>query len=596
MIPRSGPLKTRSPCSICVKRKVKCDRQVPCLNCIKRGQDKECLKSYQQNVKKSVSLAFHNDKSLLSIWQEYEYWVLALGATQLENFDNSGFVDVESDLEEVRYWREYLSREASFKLLDYAVAELGGFFFGCVGDVGELYVQLSTYWSRQETDSLQTIDDFFWNTILWSIFTMCVFYIPTESLAEILRPAVVSQWLYDRAEHHWNSGLKNELYKGFLKTAVRTLENANFLSHPDVRVIQSYLILAVTPFPQLHKPLANSLLVHSLHLAKSLRIDNFRPLVTDSTELRLKKASSERLWYRLSVQDYWQSGPNKPISLHEENGSLLTHAAFLMDKPTIDVYKSEDTFEALMWKLVSLDRDLERYFVQPSKPPLRTIEAVQKQTEIFRHKISMYDAYESTSSKLEKFLATFLLGAVEWRLFQLDLLHYDTARSLPKLVQQTKVSVTLILGNMANGSAAYNKFPIVTTTLAKMYAFHSFCFVFSNSAENEQLLGDLSEVFANLEINSLVATRKIISLARRFVELRKLWRSIKVLDKVHQDDHPVIKILQSDIETVSSLYSRVSGVARDNDSISDRPKSQEFERIVRAFDSAHSFKDILDSS
>ncbi|SCW01896.1 LAFE_0E09648g1_1 [Lachancea fermentati] len=595
MIAFSRPLKSKSPCSICTRRKVKCDRLIPCSNCVKRGQEKEC-KSSAKHHSGSEDYA----KQCLGLWQGYDYWVLNLGLFKMALPELTSWTDVRADIDETQFWKDYLNMDVSFKLLDYSMEKLGGLYFGTVGDIGELYVQLEGYWARRESSQeTQNADYYLWDALLWAIFTMSIYYMPKEMLTDLLDASPVSQWFHEREDQYWSEELKFNLFNGFLKATIQQLKCADFLAHPDIRVIQVYLILSTTSFVQLKRTFSNSVLTHCLHLAKLLQLDQFKALVTDTAEVRLAKMASERIWYRLCTHDYWQSGPNKPLSIHEENSSLLNHAAFLMDRPNVDVYQSEDTFETLVWKIVSLERDLERYSSTSSKPPLKTLDAVKRQIEIFNRKITSVNDTESVNSKLEKFTGKYLLNVVAWKLNSLMFIYFDASSGLSKTVQYTRLLIGQLLNNIKSQRGFFNKNPIFLIQMARIGAFHCFCHIFQSSAENEQVITDIIELFTNLQLESNPVIMSALRVMKRLREMNAIWRGVQVIDDGDTLNHPIIRILKNDVNLITNIYNKAqrsnrfsleSLLASDNDEETD---SREFLKIVHDFQNRHDLLKII---
>ncbi|CAR24189.1 Cep3p [Lachancea thermotolerans CBS 6340] len=605
MLPQSRPVKSKNPCSVCTKRKVKCDRLVPCSNCVKREEEERCIASYRTKLDRAGDLLSESKHEFLTTWQAYDYWVFGIGIFQNGALNKKRSVDsrsFEEEEEESSYWRDGLNMDTSFKLLDFAIENLGSLFFGCVSDVGELYFKLEEYWGRlNDTQAAPTTDSLFSSAILWSIFTMAIFYMPIELLGKYFPSEQVAR-LYDSTpEQALTERLRMNLFEGFYRTTVNQLKKADFLRNPVVETIQTYLILAATPFPALEPSLANSLLTQCLHLAKYWRLDQFRPLVTDTPDLRLTKVVCEKLWYRLCVQDFWQSGPNKPLSIHEDNISLLSHAAYLMDRPNVDVYQSEDTFEALIWKIVSLDRDLEKYFITTSKPPLKTIDAIQRQIDIFSQKINSTDAQASTTARCDKFLAGFLLNFVNWKLSNLNYIYYDPHTGAARLNHYTTVLIAQVLHNIKNKLDFYNRMPLVLRIITKLMTFHTLCNVYDDSATNEQLALDLSEVFAGLGEVSSSLTTPTSKLLDRVRKLKPIWRNVRVVDSESSSNHPVFKILQDDIvflrdsctKRLPKFLAAHSSKDRLDDGLEAEPQSREFLQIVANFEKSYPLNKIL---
>lgn len=597
MIPRTAPIKSKHPCNICTKRKIKCDRLIPCHNCTIRGHENLCT---ELNKSKKHKLQNNNyNESLFKIWQEYEHWILKNCLIKSDLLNTKSITNFHQDLEEVNFCMKYITMEASFKLLDYSMENLGGLYFGCIGDIGELYLKLEEYWTMNNADtSLKTIDEFLWNGIIWAVLTMTVYYISIDELSNILDEFPASTYFESGIKGKWSEELQFQVYKSFLKTSLHQLYMANFMCHPDVRIIQTFLILSTTPFSQIKLYLANSLLVHSLHIAKFLQIDKFKPLVSDSTTLSLTKLTSQKLWYKLCIYDYLQSGPNKVLSLHQENNSLLNHAAYLEDLPNVDIYQSEDTLETLNWKIVSLDRDLEQYNLK--KPSLKTLDSVERQLEIFTIKINALEESNSGNSQFEQFLLRFYLNSAFWKLKKLSYIYYNSSNGFENIATYTKILIALILKNIKNKFPTFNKFPYVLYVLMLLVGFHSFYYIFYESSFNEQLLIDLKEVLIILSEMLKPMSTKVNLLIRRMGLLKTLWNNVKVIDNEEMLNHPIIKILQNDIIIASQQFHRIPTVIYNYGPILPRDipitsesESKEFREIVENFEQNYGIIDLI---
>ncbi|SCU96985.1 LAFA_0G09164g1_1 [Lachancea sp. 'fantastica'] len=609
MIPRSKPAQSKGPCSICIKRKVKCDREVPCVNCVKRGEQDKCISSHNSSLNKAGTSDSDSKREYLVLWQAYNTWVFDYG---LWEQNSQSWITKRQDrkrwdwrlrTETSEAWIDLLNSEMSFKLLDYSVQKLGALFFGILSDVGELYTELEEYWTRLKASANDfTPENHLWNALLWSVLTLAVYHIPLGTLETIMLESQLASMQQELQVNGLTEQVRSEIASDYAGVSLQMLNRANFMAFPDVKIIQTYLVLASTSFPMDEPALFNSLLTHCLHLAKLLELDLFRPSVADATDLRLTKLACEKIWYRLCVHDYWQSGVNKPLSIHETNNSLLSHAAFLMDKPNIDVYQSEDTFEALLWKVVSLDRDINKYVSTQAKPPLKTLDAVQRQVDIFIRKAQALDVKSFISVKGESFIIGFLLNAVNWKIANLTYTHYDSKSGHVKLYQYSTMMVAQILQNTKTEMAFLNKLPFVIKNIMTTLGFHSLCFVFDRSALNEQLAFDLAEVCDIPELKSNKTLKAACALAGRLRELKTVWRKVRVVDDGESLSHPVYKVLENDILALKEISRRQNRLFlkwdRRNDSVSpdddDEKRGREFMLIVRNFEKTFNLRKILD--
>lgn len=475
---------------------------------------------------------------------------------------------IKEDLQECDYWMDYLTRDQSFYLLDYSMERLGALYFGCVSDVGELYFMLEEYWKRRdmevEHNSIGEFcpDEYYWNAILWAIFTLAIYYIPLERISEVFPTPQLLKRNIERpndtdTDSLWSEELHLALFKSFSQCTITQLYAADFIANPDIRLVQVYLILSNTIFPQENVCLSDGLLMQCFHLAKLFHANDFKPLLDDTTALRLTKLTCEKLWYRLCICDYLQAGPNKPIDFHTELSSLLQHAAYLEDLPNVDIYQSEDNFEVLSWKILSLDRDLDQYLLKGTKPPLKTLDAVERQIEIFNAKLSSTEENGSLNSDFERFLAAFLLRTISWKLYKMYFIYYNTSNALAKTLIYAKSLITLLVKNIKKQqNIIFNKNPIILRSLARISTFYAFYATFSQSVEIENLNLDIAELLSNL---SKIFDLELISvkyLLDRFNSLKLIWANVRLIDTEDSFRHPVIRILQNDIDKVSQRFDK----------------------------------------
>lgn len=610
-MPLSEVQKSKHPCSVCAKRKVKCDRLVPCTNCVKRGFEEQCLERSSEGQSE-----FSSDflPKVLRFWQEYEYWVADIGVFKCQDSNVSeDFTDLQESLDECEYWGGFLTRDQSFALLDYSMERLGTLYFGCLSDISELYLILEEYWHRRdeknESGVIFSADDHYWDALLWSIFCLAVYYMPLEKLSTIFpdRPDHDLFRLEDRQKEVWTESLQLGLLACFERCTFTYLSRSNFTANPDIRLIQVYSILSSTTYPLTHISASNSTLLQCFHTAKIKHVNNFRPLIGDSTALRLTKITCEKMWYRLCICDYLQSSPNKPITFHTELSSLLQHAAYLEDLPTTDVYQSEDSFEVFEWKLLSLDRDLDQYLKKQIRPPLKTLDAVQRQLDIFSGKLGMHEESSLLGSDFAKFLVSYLLNTVSWKLHKMFLIYYGITDSLTKSVHYAKTLITLIVKNIKRRkNVIFNKHPSVIWTLSRVALFYGFFDIFASSADIQTLNLDITEVLQNLPTVFIPQLTKLRYLLSRFQLLREMWESVKVVDGRKSFSHPVVRILQNDIDAVSRRFnerpSMISGsgplISRRETSKyeqSDENESAAFKLVVAEFESKYAIGPIIEA-
>jgi hypothetical protein len=80
-------------CVSCARRKVKCDRQVPCVNCIKSGID--CIAGSRSNYRPRQKAVHVEHGTLVRLLKHYEKLLLGYGAKkdELDGFDQGRLED-----------------------------------------------------------------------------------------------------------------------------------------------------------------------------------------------------------------------------------------------------------------------------------------------------------------------------------------------------------------------------------------------------------------------------------------------------------------------------------------------------------------------
>lgn len=615
---------SKRACPVCARRKVKCDRKIPCSNCIKRGQESECIKfAATQSRKKTTHSPSESTyiQTILSLWQSYEYWITDIGLLKTKNIDiTSKKASLESHIIECNFLLDYITLEHSFKLLNFTMENLGPLYFGCLGDISELFTQLELYWQRREKlkekpgEILFTIDDYFWNSLLWSVFSMSVYYMPLETLETIFPIEPICKLLEIDETQTWTESLQLTLFQGFCKCTLNNLERAEYFRHPDIRLVQSFLILSTTTYLHSDYYALDSLLLQSIHTSKFFKIDSYKQYAEDDPLIGLSKDIFSKIWLRVCFIDYQQSNPCKTFTVHNELPSLLQHAAFYQDMPNFNIYKQEDSLESLCWKITSLDRDLDRYLSTSIKPQIKTFDAIKRELGIFEKKI-LNSNFEknSANSQFEKFISTFLLSTVQWKLHKMYLIYFNTANATELCNFYLHQIINLLVDNLNRGHSFFNKHPILMQSFSRIIPFYAFYNIFESSPEMEQLNSDLNQVMMNLPMMLGEKINNLTYIVQRLNSMGILWEKIQVEGTSTDWNHPVFKILQDDIKYISKYNNRtpilVKGIPSFGSSVIDNEnkysvdddkeyfartkESSEFKFIVSEFEKEHSISGII---
>lgn len=606
----------QKPCKVCARRKVKCNKQIPCDNCIKRGEESECIKSSTDEFINSSSSGGESYlQNILKVWQSYEYWITDIGLLKTKNIDNlKKLPNSDTILAEREFWSNCLDIDQSFKLLNFTVEHLGPLYFGYLGDINDLFTQLETYWRRQASfkenpsENFFTLDDAYRAALLWAVFSMCIYYIPIEELSQILPVSQICEFLGIDESQDWSESIQLTAYQGFTKCCLENLERANYSSNPDIRFIQSFVILSSTNFVFSDNFLVDSLLQQSIHIGKYFRIDSHKQYAGENATTDISKSVFSKIWLRLCVMDYRQENPNNHGQIHVENPSLLQHAAFYQDMANFDVYQQEESFESLCWKITSLERDIDKFLTATFKPQIKTFDAIKRELGVFEKKIhtSAFEA-KSINTRFQRFLSSFLLVSVQWKLHKMYLIYFNSSDALDKSAFYVQSIIKLIETNMNTGFSLFNKHPLVIRTLSRVVPFYAFYNIFEVNPQVEALNNDLANLLLALPIMLGGKWISLSYLIQRLNGLGIIWEKVRVEGTSKKWSHPVLKIIQDDIRVVSAMNSRrltlIQGApsfgditsveeneyAENDDEYFSRSKvSNEFKYIVDEFEKEHS--------
>lgn len=555
----------KQACHNCTIRKVKCDRFIPCGTCIKRGQEKDCIESSSEVLSQGAIITHKDDvANILPLWQSYEHWIVNIGLLKTKSISlQHEKVNLEQDLNAAEFWMNYLREEASFDLLNYSIENLGPLYFSSVGDINDLFVRLEQYWVRRrdhenEGEGSCTPDDYYWDSLIWAVFTLTLYYASPEKISEILKPEPICDWLNIEKQHVWSETLQMTVYQGFLKCCLTTLVRTNYLMYPNVKLIQIFQILYNTTLPYDSPALTNNLIVQSIQTTKMFNLTNFRLYTTDDTAMGISKQIFSKIWYKLCFIDYLQASPSKCIDCHTEIPSLFQFASVYASYGS-NVYQTYESFEMMCWKIISIDRDLEKTSDSTQRPLMKTIDAAKRELEILNEiiKKDMKKKEKSTNSLFEEFILKMLVNSVKWKIEKMYLIYYQTSNSMEMLVYYTKEIIRLLVINVNNERLSFNKFPYILNIISRMIGFLTFHQIFEPRPDIAQLIDDLKELITTLPVMLGNSVNKLGLIITRLESLSVLWDRIQVVESKGAFIHPIFKILQNDILFFSKFTNKI---------------------------------------
>lgn len=600
------------PCTVCQKRKVKCDRNQPvCHNCAARNEIDECIYENKRSNKRVRvgSEPRKYDTELYALWNDYENLWLRDVMGQKQNVTDNGMAPGLDNLHKINHMDFYdvlISKDLSFEILNYSLERFGWLYFGLFSDVGEILVEMEKFWSYYESSRLdptegdksvdsielfQSIDQLLWDLILRSILTTTVFFMPVHELQRLLNVEKFREYIADLAEKsEWDENTRFQIFSVLLRLTLQKLLRVIFTINNDLRIVQIFLILSNTSFHQIYPTLGTNLLVHSIHLTNSLGVKDFKLKINDNATSRLRKLTFQNIWFRLSTIDYLTSTPYNPINLHSQNKSIIKQNYLLtrLDTDMVDVYDIENTLESLRWEILSLDRDLE----ETNSPSLKTLASIKDLLILLDKRIQNISNESSINKKFEIFILKLKSSFVLWKTLRAEFTQHGVASGFQKLCFQSQVIIGLFLTNIQDNVPEFNSYFLCFYVLSRISAFHSFYEIFFVSEENEQLSTDCIEIFAMMSHNYQPLNIGILSDLSRFGKLKTLKQSVKVIDGNNKLNHPVHYILREDIQ----LFRRMLGYKKNitssfdssiDDNLENSNMSKEFLEIVNGFRSSH---------
>ncbi|KAK5781090.1 Cep3p PWA37_002013 [Arxiozyma heterogenica] len=617
--------RTKLACHFCTVKKVKCDRLIPCGTCIRKGLERECIESSLEILSQSTIIRNKDDiTNIMPIWQSYEYWIINIGLMKTRNMSSSSTImSLEQELNVSEFWINYLQEKNSFDLLNFAIENLGTLFFSSVGDINDLFIQLEQYWRRKRHHEQEngkgssTPEDYYWDALLWAIFTLSLYYASIDQLNEILDPKPIFNWLEIDIQDKWSETLQLTVYEGFLKCCLVLLKRTNYMMFPNVKLIQIFLILYNTTISLNLPSLTNNLVIQSIQLFKMFNLTTFKQYITDDTAMGLSKQVFSKMWYRLCFIDYFQSSPLKCIECHSEIPSLFQSASSYAALG-MNIYQNNDTFELVCWKICSIDRDIEKTSDSTQRPLLKTIDAAKRELEKLNNSIKKLTKTKekTTNSLFEEFILKFLETSVRWKMERLYLIYYQTSSSLDMFIFYTRSIIYQLVDNINRGFFLFNKFPYVLNIVSRIIGFLIFYNIFEPRPDMIQLADDMKELITVLPIIFGDSINRLGIIISRLESLGILWDKVQIIESKKGIIHPIFKIFQDDIRLISRftykkplLIKSVTEIGerlllsnKEFDSVFSNSEEdeadefavyEEFKTIIQAFQQEHNILEVI---
>lgn len=381
-------------CVQCRLRKVRCDKQVPCKNCLTRGFAKQCHREVVL-VRDTVANRDSGKYGAVGgLFSEFEIENIRMCVEKL----TFGFIKVD------RLFKSERQREVNWPLfhndLASIMARVDHATSHCLCSFASSYINFihnavvpsvfidehETFWNEHVKEnpaclvyskysSLQSDlprDYYFWMALYYG--TLCNgIYFGSEQLKDELK---------------FTSCELQTLGPKLFTAALDCLYRAQFMSYPDIRAIQVFCLLSTCFHAYGSVSLSQALLIQCIRIARKLGIDSSKTDsgVTFSSEIK------RRLWYTLCLND-WLDQIDKPRFYIEttdlELPSLLTDEHLLHPESSGKVQFNDYSSVYYQRTMVSMALIKKRLFEKQSSE-LDTLEAWNKMNELRDSTISFY--------------------------------------------------------------------------------------------------------------------------------------------------------------------------------------------------------------
>lgn len=324
------PRKTQRPpksCYQCSKRRVKCSQQIPCRNCINRGQSDKCFRETvivngvilnDTNVNSTDKLKIENEylrervKELEAKLNENHLSLLLIGISSPDGsvvsrdyIDklSSGVRLVARDLlpvadsteterltnEKLASLSRFITQEVSTKLIEFNLGNL--YFIHTAVHPRSFLAEHEEFWNDSSKpkhlsiENNQSDKDYLWMAIWYALLSGSLYTLDTKLETDL---SLSSEQYFEMA-------------KISALASLECLHRGQFLRFPNIRSVQAFCVLASCfhGFSGIH--LQNSLLSCMIYIAQCL---NLHKLDLDQAESLIDFEVSCRLWWILVVIDF----------------------------------------------------------------------------------------------------------------------------------------------------------------------------------------------------------------------------------------------------------------------------------------------------
>lgn len=314
-------------CYDCYKRRVKCNRQIPCDVCIRRGKALECHRetvvvngrvfNNEPQVKSKIEmLELENQylKEKLKQLEEgdYEFTEKSIGhESGLYSMTVSFFSkkpmaqegNVEYSYAEFKMLQDFLTFDNLLRLIKFNFQKI--IIFHCVL-IPEIFMEEHEDFFRKDGKHLndkieKTRDEYLWLSIYYATISNVLFLLDEELCVELKIDEELSKKL------------------GSISTfaAIECLHRGQYLKYPNIKSLQCYAILCTNFNASLGIHIERALLRVMSYIAATLNLDK---LTTPGENVSLLNFELNcRIWWVLVVI-HWLSGTNggkSPVGIHK---------------------------------------------------------------------------------------------------------------------------------------------------------------------------------------------------------------------------------------------------------------------------------------
>ncbi|CCH59520.1 hypothetical protein TBLA_0B07000 [Henningerozyma blattae CBS 6284] len=385
-------------CIECVRQKLRCDKRVPCSNCIMAKNPEKCA---------VPNLETENASTAGEDWSNYlrNFVYPKIIEPTMENSSSPLSLDERLILLEETSLK--ISPDRANELVDFAIEKLSPELSSVlIPSPRHLYNLLDLFFNHDEEDDDTILPQD--ESLLWATWALAL-----------------------RLEDDKNT----ELYKDCMECSISKLYSSDVFINLKLQTVQVSIILSLAGL-SLWKPMAyQSLIALSIKYWELVQPKNGSKL---NSIIRGTYSSYKPLWNQLAIQTHLIIGPTYRIAISLNDISMTDDE----DESEIDMYNW------LHSKLIFILYQLRVWTETPISSRIRQLDVLLTELDSIESSFNNWQKLNSKmgisiSSKYEKIIIILLLNYTYWKAFNLHFILFDSKESKDKMFHYTNVLIEL---------------------------------------------------------------------------------------------------------------------------------------------------------